>query len=301
MLDDRPLVAILGLSKGGTNHLAQLVHACEGVVGLDERVSRLIQPTRKMKHQILTADAVASGILRPLKPLEQAKVIAVNKVNYSLVSYPEAWAKFLSDDVQSRTIVLLRNPLMVHQSRLAYVRGTKPQRTRWLDPRQLARELAELLALAWHLPQAEVVFHERGLVDRYRQLLTGPLGLTTSGEIVIEDCPTCGGGLERRQRHADPASIWLYCTGCAKFAEGAGNYNYIRRPDDPQRYRRQEASLRNDDTIGILTESLGRGPIDLFLEGQHWSDDGSQALRDCLNRDADRWRAVPLNDTLYPY
>ncbi|MBN2561964.1 MAG: hypothetical protein JXQ75_13650 [Phycisphaerae bacterium] len=300
MLGERQMVVILGLSKGGTNHLAQVVHACDGVVGFTEGISRLVHPTRRPERQIVTSEAFQAGVLKPVKPLERASIVSLNKVNYTLVVYPEAWGRFLAADGNSKTVVLLRNPLMIHRSRLAYVRRTKPQRVRWLEPQQLAREMVELFALTWRLPRATIAFHERGLIDRHKSLLD-ELGLSGSRDVAPNACPSCGGRLDRRRRSDDDPNEWLFCQTCRRFIGGEGDYNYIRREDDIEGYRRQEVQARNDDVMAVLRQRLGDGLVDLFCDGAHWTNEGRQAVRDALNRDADRWRAVPLNEMLYPY
>ncbi len=301
MLGNRRLISILGLSKGGTNHLAQCVHACQDVVGLTESASRLMHPTRDDHRQILTPEAVQAGVLKPTKPFGQVGIVSVNKINYTLVAYPEAWAQFLANDDNSSTVVLLRNPMMVHRSRTRYVNTTKPQRTAWLNAHKLAREILELLAMTWRLPNAVIAFHEHGLTDHYRDLLVNRLGLDPSAAVQPDRCQTCGTALDQRRRSRDDPSAWLFCPTCERFIEGEGSYNYLRKEDDLNAYRAQEADARSDDLIKILRDAVGDTPTDLFLDGAHWSNDGPDALRTALDGDADRWRSVPLNEILYPY
>lgn len=301
MLGDRHFIAVLGLSRGGTNHLAQRIHACEGVVGLTEGVSRLIQPTRDANRQILTAAAVEQGILKPTKSLESARCVCTNKVNYTLITYPESWIKFLTTDPTAHTVILLRNPLMVHRSRLRFVHARKPQRRRWLDPQQLARELLELLAMTWHLRESTIVFHEQSLVDGYLNLLRNHLDLVPSTRTVPDVCPDCGCALQIRPRFEVDGADWLHCGECDRFIEGEGHYNYVRCEDDIKEYQEQERGALDASVIQVLREMVGSEIIDLFIDGIHWTDDGRRAIRQALNDDADRWRAVPLNEILYPY
>jgi hypothetical protein len=239
--------------------------------------------------------------LQPAKPFDQAAAVSVNKINYTLVVYPEAWVRFLASDDNNSTVVLLRNPLMVHRSRTRYVRTIKPQRTAWLSAPKLAREMIELLAITWQLPNAMIAFHEHGLTDQYQHLLVDRLGLTPADTIRPERCQTCGSALDQRRRSSDDPNAWLFCPTCERFIEGEGSYNYLRKENDLDTYKAQETDARNDDVVKILRDAIGDVPIDLFLDGAHWSSEGSIAMRAALNDDADRWKSVPLNEILYPY
>ncbi|MFQ5429784.1 MAG: hypothetical protein ACE5E1_05685 [Phycisphaerae bacterium] len=301
MLSDKRLIAILGLSRGGTNHLAQCIHACEAVVGLTEGISRLIQPTRKPGRQILTPAAVQRGVFKPTKRFEAARIVCLNKVNYTLVAYPGAWVRFLAADNRTRTIVLLRNPLMIHQSRLRFVRTRKPQRTRWTDPHQLGRELLELLAMAWRLPEATIVFHEAALADGYAGFLQDRLDLKREEKSAPESCPDCDARLRVRRRESDDPNDWLFCPSCQRFIEGEGEYNFLRREEDLEHYRRQEAEARDPTVLSALRESVGTTVVDFFLDGRHWTSAGPTALRQALDAQPDRWRPIRLDEILYPY
>ncbi len=301
MLGDRPLLAMMGLSKGGTNHLAQCAHACEGVVGLTEGLSHLIRPTRRSDGQLLSQGAVQGGVLKPAKTISAESTLAINKLNYTVVSWPESWVRFLSDDSNSSTVSLLRNPFMVHQSRVRFVRREKPQRTAWLDPRHLVRELMELLAMTWRLPDASIAFHERGLTDHHASLLEGNLGLVTTNRRVPANCDTCGTVLERHRRVPDDDNDWPFCPSCRRFVEGEGGYNFLRVESDLEAYRREERAALDDAVLVAMRAAIGRRPVEFFVDGGHWAQDGERSLRDILGRDPDRWCKVRLDEILYPY
>lgn len=302
MLGQRKLIVILGLSRGGTNHLAQRVHSCAGVAGFSEGMSRMIVPSRHDARQIIRREALESAVLKPQKPAFDTGTWSFNKVNYTLVSYPEGWAQFLNRDSQSRTLLLLRHPLMIHRSRVQYVQSKKPQRRRWLDAGQLAREFCELLALAWRIPAADIVFHEQSLDDNYHALLSSRLALEPT-EARPEACPACRGPIEGRARASDRGRHWLFCAACDQFIEGEGDYNFLRREEDVERCRFDERQSLQQyaDVQGALCEAMGRPIVEFFANGEHWSSQAAGAFRALIDADADRWRHVPLNEILYPY
>ncbi len=303
MLADRRLIAVLGLSKGGTNHLAQCLHACDGVIGLTEGVSRMLHPSRRDLDQILTSHAIEAGVLKPKKPLADARALCVNKVNYTLVTYPEVWVRFLSEDRHAATLILLRNPFMIHRSRVQFVRDRKPQRTRWLDPAQLARELLELLAAAWRLPESFIVIHEHGLEDRHAHVLLemglAPVEQSAAGR--PESCHRCGMALTRKPRLTGDSHEWLFCPRCEQFIEGEGHYNFLRDDSDVDAYRQSETDALDDRLARELRARLGCGVVEFFAGGAHWTDHAGQTFRRLIEQEADRWEQVPLNEILYPY
>ncbi len=302
MLGDRKLIIVLGLSRGGTNHLAQRIHACEGVAGFSEGMSRMIVPSRNDARQIVRREALGAAVLKPGKPAFDTACWSFNKVNYTLVSYPEAWVEFLRRDSASTAIVLLRHPLMVHHSRVQYVQSRKRQRVRWLAVDQLAREYRELLAIAWRLEGARFVFHEQAIAGNYEAFLRHDLRLIPRDGIPSQ-CPACAGPLDQRARPDDGGRTWLYCEGCSRFIEGEGDYNFIRRESDTSRYREHENAYRDKYRVELncLKEALGAAVIDFFAQGRHWETDAPATMQPLLSADADRWAGVPLNEILYPY
>ncbi len=303
MLAERRLIIMLGLSRGGTNHLAQRLHACCGVAGFTEGMSRLIHPTRDERRQIVRREAVESAVLKPAKPAFDCPVWSFNKVNYALQVYPEAWIDFLNKDGDSRTLILLRHPLMIHQSRVRYVREKKPQRVRWLDPAQLAREWLELLAAAWRISNAAVVFHEHALVDNHDAFLRQTLDLVPEAAHTPTHCPACRDELARRPRHPSDPQEWLFCPRCDRFVEGEGDYNFLRSESDAERYREseREALSQFGECAGTLGAAIGREAVQFFADGRHWLPDAPTEFQSLLNASADRWRSVPMNEILYPY
>lgn len=303
MLAEKRLIVMLGLSRGGTNHLAQRLHACEGVVGFTEGMSRLIHPIRSDARQIMRREAIEAAVLKPFKSPFESPVWSFNKVNYALQVYPEAWVEFLRTDANTSALLLLRHPLMIHQSRVRYVRDKKPQRTRWLNPEQLAREWLELLAAAWRLPNAILVFHEHALIDNHDETLRNALDLVPRHQCSPTHCQVCRAILIEKKRTTADENPWLYCPSCERFIEGEGDYNFLRTESNVERCRSEERNVDAElkSVAAVLSDVLGRQAVDFFREGGHWEPNAAAEFRPILNADADRWNRVPLNEILYPY
>lgn len=303
MLAEKRLIVMLGLSRGGTNHLAQRLHACEGVAGFTEGMSRLFHPTRCDARQIMRREALEAAVLKPFKSPFESPVWSFNKVNYALQVYPEAWVEFLRTDANTTALILLRHPLMIHQSRVRYVQDKKPQRTRWLNPEQLAREWLELLAAAWRLPDALFVFHEHTLIDNHDETLRKSLDLVPRHRMAPTHCHVCRAILIEQKRTPVEEHPWLYCPSCNRFIEGEGDYNFLRTESSVEKCRTQErtAGAEFKSVAAVLSDILGRQVVEFFQDGRHWESNAAAQFRPILNNDADRWNRVPLNEILYPY
>lgn len=303
----RGYLLIWGLSRGGTNLCAERLHALRGVASLSETASRFIQPGELDVAHGLEAKMVAGDQLPPAKPPAGLRYVSLNKINYALRCYPQDWLYRAASDPRCWSILLVRNPFEIHRSRINYVRRHKAQRVRWLAVEQLARDWREFARVAIELIEkgrGRIFLHERTAEDR-----AGFVGQVSelAGEAFVDEladvptvCARCGGPLARKKRYDWDVNDWLWCPKCDLFAEGFGNYNYIREAAKED-FANWKSRCGVEELIGEFRPWLGEKLLEFCLADGHLKAGGERVLADLLLADRSRYADVPLDDILYPY
>lgn len=303
----RGYILVWGLSRGGTNLCAQRLHALRGVASLSETASRLIQPGELDSSHGLDARMAEADQLPPAKPLDGLAYVTLNKINYALRCYPRDWLYRAAGDPACRSILLVRNPFEVHRSRINYVNRHKPQRVRWTQVEQLARDWREFARVAVDLLESgrgRIILHERSAEDRagFVQRVSALAGekLIDESADVPSVCARCGGALTRKRRYDYDPNDWLHCPVCDLFAEGFGNYNYIRQAARED-FGAWKGRCRVDELAREFRPWMGERLLDFFLADEHLKPGAEATLADILRADRPRYADVPLDDILYPY
>ena len=233
--------------------------------------------------------------------------ISLNKINYALRCYPQDWLYRAGSNPRCRSILLLRNPFEVHRSRINWVKRHKPQRVRWLAVEQLARDWRELARIAVELIEknrGRLFLHERTAGDRaeFVRQISGLVGKPMADEMadIPTSCARCGELLARKKRYEWDINDWLWCPGCNLFAEGFGNYNYIREAakEDLENWK---SRCDTDSLIAEFRPWLGEKLLEFFLADEHLKVGGELVLSNLLLSARSHYADVPLDDILYPY
>lgn len=304
----RGFLVVLGLSRGGTNLLAHRLHDHEGVLGLDEWASRLLDPRAFGRPGEAVWCQRRAHELQPPKGGDRApEVLCLNKVNYALPCPPGVWLEWLLAREDARAIVLVRHPRAILRSRRRWTATRTPQRTGWLLADRLAREWSELCRFAGELlptGRAVVRFHE--LLARrpervgrtLGELFPGMGGAGSASAAEPDACPACGGELRRVRRFDWDPNEWLRCAACGRYVEGPGQFNRLRTAEPPPPPGWSDADA---DVSWMPPEMLGL--CDAVADGAFEADPDAAdaAFGELLRRDADRWCSIPMDDLLYPY
>jgi hypothetical protein len=278
-----------------------------GVLSLNETASRLTLPGELTADHALSERFVAESSLPPPKAIGAGiDYLCLNKINYALRCYPQHWLEHAVHYADTRAIVLFRNPFEIHRSRCNWVKRYKPQRVRWQQTEQLARDWLELCRMSVELlatGRARVFIHERWAGDR--EGFTGKVS-QLCGHDLIDDhadvpgqCLRCGGALVRRQRYAWDPNDWLFCGACDLFLAGFGDYNFIREPSN------ENFDGWREKVDGALAAQfspwLGEAMLEFFMSNGHLEARGEERLEALVLAERERHLATRLDDILYPY